>query len=257
MSDFDYGGEIAKASGFENPKEGPRNARLFGLLRIGTFAGEYQGKPKPPAPHAIAIFHLLGKADKTEAGEPMFFTHDFSLKSGDKSFLHKSFIPAMGGMSKHKGFSTMVNELFALELTGGKEVGEDGKPKYINFKSMGVIPEDTLELMASAPAFAALEKPVGFLKESELTEEALAYLHPTLEFAKIVMQTEEFKAGTHPCQALIQKIYDSDKERYTAKTKEGKQTGTDGSTPETSGTNGPSTTGAAAPSEALVPDQEF
>lgn len=223
MSDFDYGGEVATpVSKFKKASVGTRNARLFGLLRLGTFREEFHQKGKPatvkdPAPQALAIFHLLGKDDKAEDGSPTFFTKTFPLKKGSKSFLHSKFIPAFGGMAKHTGFGSMIGGLFTLSLKGSKDLDEDGTPKYTNFDSMSCLAEDMLEMLEESPKYAALENPVGFLKESELTEEALDYLHPTREFAGILMQTDEFKAGNHPCQELIQSIFDKDPERYTAK----------------------------------------
>lgn len=217
--DFDYGGEVAStASKFKQPSVGVRNARLFGLLRVGTFQESHEGKFKDAAPQGIAIFHLLGKKDTMEDGSPMFFTKTFPFKKGDKSFLHRKangFISAFGGIGKHKGFSTMIGGLFSLSLLGGKDTNEDGTPKYVNFAGMSEIGEDTLELLDSSPAFAALESQVGFLTEAQLTEEALEMLHPTLEFAGIVMKTQEFLAGTHPSQDVIQAVFDKDPERYT------------------------------------------
>lgn len=225
MSDigFDYGGEVAETvSKFKQATVGVRNARLYGLLRLGNFQEDFQGELKGVAPQAIAIFHLLGKTDKLDDGSPMFFTKSFPLKKGDKSFLHSKFIPAFGGMTKHKGFSTMTNCLFSLKLAGGKKLNDDNTPKYVNFNSMSEIGEDMLEMCETAPNFAALENPVGFLIESELTKEALEMLHPTREFAGILMKTQEFVAGTHPCQALIEEMYNANKERYTIKEKDDK-----------------------------------
>lgn len=248
---FDYGGSIAETvSNFKNPTVGSRNARLFGLLRLGTFQETYNKELKDPAPQAVAVFHLLGKSDKLDDGSPMFFSKTFPLKKGDKSFLHKQFIPAFGGMTKHKGFTTMVNQLVSLKLKGGKELNDDGTPKYINFESMAEIGEDTLELLEAAPAYAALENPVGFICEDQLTEEALKLLHPTREFYGILMQTDEYKAGTHPCQALITKIFEADKERYTPK--KGDKQGDD------EGDSGQQSNQAAAlPKEELNENQEF
>lgn len=255
MSEFDYGGAVAETvSNFKNPKVGARNARLWGLIRVGTFAETYRNKGvaeiKAPAPYAFAIFHLLGKEDKLDDGSPMFFIKGFPLKKGDKSFLHKTFIPAMGGMAKHKGFTTMGNQLVSLSLKGGKELNEDNTPKFVNFASMAEISEDTLELLENAPAFAPLADAPGFLLESELTELVLSKLHPVREFAETVMATEEFKAGTHPAQALIQAMYDKDTERYTRKEKKSDdEDGGDG--------DGKQTPAPAGKVEALQEDQEF
>lgn len=223
MSDigFDYGGEVAETvSKFKAATVGVRNARLYGLLRLGTFQETFKGELKAAAPQAVAIFHLLGKADKLDDGGAMFFSKPFPLKKGDKSFLHSKFIPAFGGMTKHKGFGTMTNCLFSLKLKGGKDKNEDGTPKYVNFDSIAEIGEDMLEMADQMPAFAALENPIGFLTEGELTKEALEILHPTREFAGILMQTQEFKAGTHPSQELIESMYNENKDRYTVKAKD-------------------------------------
>lgn len=238
MSEFDYGGAVAETvSLFKNPNVGTRNARLWGLIRLGTFAETYRnGKTeelKAPAPFAAAIFHLLGKSDKLDDGSPMFFVKTFPLKKGDKSFLHKTFIPAMGGMAKHKGFGTMGNQLVSLTLKAGKEMNDDGTPKFVNFGNMAEIGEDTLELLEGAAAYAALEGAPGFVMEADLSEAVLDKLNPVREFAGIVMQTEEFKAGTHPAQELIQKMYDADPERYTRKEKDEKGTGDDDDKPVT------------------------
>lgn len=224
---FDYGGEVAETvSKFKQPKVGVRNARLYGLLRLGTFSESFNNNGKveikAPAPQGIAIFHMLGKEDKMDDGEPMFFTKSFPFKKGEKSFLHSKFIPAFGGMAKHSGFPSMVNNLFSLKLKGGKDVNDDGTPKYVNFDAMSEVAEDMLELIESSPQYAALESPVGFLTEATLTKEALEMLHPTREFAGILMETQEFKAGTHPSQALIQAMYDENTERYTVKKKDAK-----------------------------------
>lgn len=224
MSDmFDYGGSVAEAvSKFKQATVGTRNARLYGLVRLGTFAETFKGQVKAPAPQAVAIFHLLGKEDKNDDGSPMFYNKTFPLKKGDKSFLHAKFIPAFGGMGKHKGFGTMINELVSLKLKGSKDTNEDGTPKFINFDSMSEIGEDMLELINASPAYAALENPAGFLREDELTKEVLELLHPTREFYGILMQTDEFKAGAHPKQALIEEMFNADKERYTPKKKDKK-----------------------------------
>ena len=65
-TDFDYGGEVAETvSKVKNPEVGDRNARLYGLIRLGTFCETFHngGKTevKAAAPEAIAIFHLLGR----------------------------------------------------------------------------------------------------------------------------------------------------------------------------------------------------
>jgi len=145
----------------------------------------------------------------------------------------------------------MVNELCSVTLVGSKQTDDNGVPKYTNFGSIGVIPEDTLEDIKDMPKYAALANPVGFLKEDELTEEALSYLHPVREFAGILMQTEEFKAGTHPCQALIQGMYDKDPSRYSYKKDE-----EDAAAPANQAANGPAAE-PATPSEALNPEQEY
>lgn len=228
MSDFDYGGEVAEnKSGFKQANVGTRNARLYSLLRIGSYREIFRQKGKAeevkaPAPYAFAIFHLLGKADKEEDGSPMFFVKGFPLKKGDKSFLHSKFIPAFGGFAKHKGFGTMTNQLVSLNLKGSKEQNEDGTPKYVNFGSIAEIGEDTLELLEGAPQYAALPDAPGFILEGELTAEHLKMLAPVREFADVVMQTEEFKAGTHPAQAVIQALFDSNPELYTRKAKDDK-----------------------------------
>lgn len=221
---FDYGGEVAETvSKFKAATVGTRNARLHGLLRLGTFQETFKGEVKAAAPQGITIFLLRGKTDVLDDGGEMFFTKPFPFKKGDKSFLHSKFIPAFGGMTKHSGFGSMINGIFQLKLKGGKESNDDGTPKFINFDAMSEIGEDMLELVADAPQFAGLETPVGFLTESELTKEALEMLHPTREFAGILMKTQEFLAGTHPCQALIQEIYEADKDRYTIKAKDKKE----------------------------------
>lgn len=253
MSDFDYGGAVAETvSLFKNPTVGARNARLWGLIRVGTFAETYRNKGveeiKAPAPYAFAIFHLLGKADKLDDGSPMFFIKGFPLKKGDKSFLHKTFIPAMGGMAKHKGFATMGNQLVSLSLKGGKELNEDGTPKFVNFASMAEISEDTLELLEGAAAFAPLPDAPGFMLEGELTKDVLEKLNPVREFAEVVMQTEEFKAGTHPSQELIQSMFDGDKERYTRKEKK---------SDDESGEDSAQAPTPAGKVEALDEEQEF
>lgn len=218
--DFDYGGEVASNGGFKQPPVGTRKARLAGLLRLGTFRETFMnGKVaeiKDPAPQAVAIFHLMGKADLSEDA-PVYFTKPFPMKKGDKSFLHKTFIPAMGGMSKHKSFVSMITQMASITLKPSAKLNEDGSPKYVNFDTVSAMDEETIELHEANAANAPLEGYVGFLKEDELTEEALALLHPTREFAGILMKTEEFKAGKHPSQALIQGIFDANPERYTYK----------------------------------------
>ncbi|QBJ01034.1 hypothetical protein [Aeromonas phage MJG] len=174
---------------------------------------------KPATPYAIAVFHLLGKNDKNDDGSPMFFTKGFPLKKGDKSFLHKTFIPAFGGFTKHKGFSTMTNQLVSLTLKGSKAQGDDGTPKYINFGAVAEIGEDTLELLEAAPAYAALPDAPGFLLEGELTKEVIELMNPYTDVLNCICETEEFKAGTHPSQAVIQAVIDANPERYTRKAK--------------------------------------
>ncbi|QZI86120.1 hypothetical protein PODOV006v2_p0026 [Vibrio phage 15E36.1] len=255
MSDmFDYGGEVAETvSKFKAATVGTRNARLHGLLRLGTFQETFKGEVKAAAPQAIAIFLLRGKEDKLDDGGDMFFTKPFPLKKGDKSFLHSKFIPAFGGMAKHKGFGTMINCLFSLKLKGGKETNEDGTPKFINFDAMSEIGEDMLEMAEQMPQFAALENPIGFLTEAELTKEALEMLHPTREFAGILMKTQEYMAGTHPCQALIEEMYNADKERYTIKAKDKKEEDKEeGSEPQNQAQSLPST-----PEDLGDKEQEF
>lgn len=250
-TDFDYGGEVAvTVSKFKQPDEGTRNARLYGVLRVGTFQETFDGKLKDPAPQGIAIFYLLGSKDKTDDGEPMFFTKPFPFKKGDKSFLHSKLIPAFGGMSKHTGFGSMINNLFSLTLKGGKDKNEDGTPKYMNFGAMAAIADDTLEDIQDLPKYAGLDTQVGFLKENELTKEALEILHPTREFAGIVMKTQEFVAGTHPSQEVIQAVYDADPERYTFKAKD-----TDKPKAGDEGESGAGTLPVAQ--EALGTEQEF
>lgn len=254
---FDYGGEVAEtASNFKNPTVGSRSARLFALLRVGTFCETYRSngkvEVKPPAPQAIAVFQLLGKEDKTDEGDPMFFTKQFPLKKGDKSFLHSKFIPAMGGMSKHKGFGTMKDQLCTLSLKGGKEKNDDGLPKYINFESVSAIPSDMLEDMEDMPKYAALENSIGFLTESELTEEALSYLNPVRDLGMCVFQTEEYKAGTHPSQEVLEAVYNKNPELY-----ENKKSEESNSEPDEGSEGQGTSTPAKLPTESLEGEEEF
>lgn len=258
-TDFDFGGEVAETSGgFKNPDVGSRQARLYGLLRLGTFRETFGKELKAPAPQAVAIFHLLGKNDKMDDGSPMFFTKTFPLKKGSKSFMNKTFIPALGGYGKHNGFGSMINQLHGLVLKGSEQKNDDGKPKYINFDTMSELSEDILELLELQPQYAALEDAVGFQTEGELTEEALKMLHPVREFADILMKTQEFQEGRHPSQELIQKIYDEDPERYTRKVKDDESSDADsgGENNEPSGASS-EPKGLPAEAEQIDEEQEF
>ncbi|ARB11240.1 hypothetical protein [Marinomonas phage CPP1m] len=222
---FDYGGEVAEtASNFKNPEEGTRPARLYGLIRVGNFVAEFKGEKKDPAPYAIAILQLLGKADKDDEGNSLFITKEFPLKKGEKSFLHSKFIPAMGGFSRHSGFASMKNQLTTVTIKGGKEFNEDGTPKFVNVSALSPIATDMLEDMEELPKYAPDEGAIGFVTEGQLTKGILEKLNPKLDVANLILQTEEYKAGVHPSQEVLKELYESNTELYSPTSRSKKKT---------------------------------
>ena len=214
---FDYGTEPVEAGGanFKNPEVGPHPGRLRSLIHVGMFAGSYQGKPKPPAPTAIAIFELKGEDDMEEDGvTPLTISKDFAIKKGDKSFMTK-LISVLDPKGKCKGFDDMIGAPGTLTITGSTELNDDKTPKYANFGGVASIPPEFHKMIQ--PLVEGLG--VGHVRFKDITKEALLELHPIRHVALILMKSQDYP-GSH-VEKLVAEIRKDNPDFAKQKAKDG------------------------------------
>ena len=186
---FDYGTTPVEAGGgeFKNPAVGPHTARLRSLIHVGMCIGSYEGKPKPPAPTAIAIFELKDEEDFEIDGEtPLTLSKDFAIKKGDKTFMTK-LLAAIDSKGKAKGFDELIGAACTVDCKPGKDTNDDGTPKYVNFGSVSAMPEQFKKMVGPLSDMG-----VGHVRFKDITKEAIMELHPIRHVADILMKSLDY-----------------------------------------------------------------
>lgn len=186
---FDYGATPVEAGGtdFKNATVGPHTARLRSLIHVGMFIGSFEGKPKPPAPTAIAIFELKDEEDFEEDGTtPLVLSKDFAIKKGDKAFMTK-LLAAIDDKGKAKGFDDLIGAACNVDCKAGTTLNEDKTPKYTNFGGVSALP-DKFKKMVDPMS----ELGVGHVRFADITKEAIMELHPIRHVADILMKSLDY-----------------------------------------------------------------
>ncbi len=195
---FDYGTEeqVSEGGGFKQPEVGPHCARVRSLIHCGLFCEMFKGKGqapkvKKPAPEVVAVFELKEEVDFQEDGvTPLTISKAFPLKLGDKAFWPK-FLNICDPDEKAAGMDDLIGAPCMVEIKPGKELNDDGSPKYVNFGGVAAMPKK----------FAAQVEPlveglgVGHVRFEDLDEAAIRELNPVLEVANILMKGEKFKGS--------------------------------------------------------------
>ena len=237
--DFDYGVDPNELGGggstFKNPEVGDHNAVLRSLIQCGNFREEYKGERKPVAPQVVAIFELKGEENYEEDGiTPLTLEKTFPLKKGDKAFLTK-FRKTLDPKGECKNFAQMIGKPCTVTARGSKAVGEDGKPKYINFGGMSGLTtnKQMLAFMESNGLLTLEQEGVGFVKFDEMTKEAILELNPILHVADIIMKGENYEGSK--AQEIIEEIRKENHDFAKRKPKddEGSEEGSSSSSEET------------------------
>lgn len=198
---FNYGAEpVSGGKSFKNPEVGKHQARLRSIIHLGLFQETFQGKLKDVAPQVVAVFELKEDHDFEEDGTtPLTFSKTFPLRTGEKSFLTK--MEKVFMQPGDTGFESWIGRVCELDLKGSKELGEDKKPKYINFD---IISSLHPKLAAICPELAVQGS--GHCEFANLTVDAIKELHPIREVADILLsQYNQSYAGSH-VEKLIAEI---------------------------------------------------
>jgi len=219
MSDvtgFDYGtDEVSEGGGaFKNPEVGDHSARLRSIIHCGMFRETYNKEKKKPAPQVVAIFELKDDEDFEDDGTtPLTMHKTFPLKKGDKAFMTK-FIKALDPKGKAKGFDDLVGAACQINCKGGKELLDDGKPKYINFGGISGMPAKFAAMTEDL-----IEIGVGHIPFDDITKEAIMELHPIREVADIIMEGDRFAGSA--AEVIIMEIRAENADFAVRKKKEG------------------------------------
>ena len=225
---FDAGAEVKQGGGavFINPEVGDHDALLTGIVHIGSFQDVFmKGKvedPKPPCNYVLLQCTLMGENDKNEDGSRMVQWKSMALKSGDKAEM-TALLDALDPKELTEGFDDLIMKPFSAKMAGGKELNEDGTPKYVNWAGKGfagmsarVVP------MVLADAEAEGIKPLGHIKFADLTKEVLDEI-PAHMFRQYFLSEQKGNnlsyAGSH-VEAIVKAAREADPEWKVAKAKD-------------------------------------
>lgn len=212
LDDFDYGADIAEATGVKrvNPEVGLHFARLRSIIHLGSIAAVYKGKPKPPVNKVAFIFELKGDLDEIDdlhpdTGEPLCIGIGVNLTKGDNAKLTEVMAALITKKEMEdgtvKGLDDLIGRCTQLNLRGSKATDDDGKPKYVDI--------DTLSPVAKAFATSIPELTiagVGHCRLSQLTIAAMDELNVFIDVQEGMMKSEQWKDGSHPAIALVEEI---------------------------------------------------
>lgn len=228
MSDqFDYGTseELGGGGSFKNPEVGPHSARIKSIIHCGLFREEFQGEVKAPAPQVVVVYELKNEEDLEEGIEgdfeddgvtPLYIHQTFPLKKGDRASMTK-FIKTLDPKGEAAGFDDFIGKACTVTCKGGKDLGDDGKPKYINF---GGIAGLAAKFAKTVPELVA--PGVGHVRFEDLTKEAIMELNPYREVAGILMKGEKYEGSV--AQSVIDEIRKDNPDFAKAKKKDAKET---------------------------------
>ncbi|QHJ80725.1 MAG: hypothetical protein [Bacteriophage sp.] len=260
--DFDYGADLSEGSGFDrvNPEVGVQYGYLKSVVHLGKIAGNFEGKAKDPTNRVSLNFELMGNlagedADDyisglhPETGEPLTQPVIVNLTKGDNAFLTK----VMGALISKKemeagtvkGWEPLIGRAVTLDIKGSKSL-KDGKPEYVDIKGISQFPS-ALKPLATGIKHAG----VGHVLLKDLTKEALEEVNMYLGVQKGMMESEEWKAGTHPAIALVEEIR-KDNPNYAKATGKGDKPA-DGA----QGATGGAQQQQGAPAETVSGNEEF
>lgn len=236
--DFDYGADLAEGSGVNrvNPEVGQQFGYLKSVIHLGKIANYYKGKLKDPVNRVCLNFELIGNLVPEgedgcitglhpDTGEPLDKSVTVNLTKGDNAMLTK----VMGALITKKemtegtvkGWEPLLARPVGLDIQGSKELGEDGKPKYVDIKGISQFPP------ALRAALTGMKHPgVGHCLLKDLNLAAMEEVNMFIDVQKGMMLSEEWKAGTHPAIALVEEIR-KDNPNY-AKVSEGGDSSADG-----------------------------
>lgn len=212
FEDFDYGAEIAEATGVKrvNPETGLHFARLRSIIHLGSIAAVYKGKPKPPVNKVAFIFELKGDLDEVDdlhpdTGKPLDIGIGVNLTKGDNAKLTEVMAALISKKEMEegtvKGLDDLIGRCTQLNLKGSKTLDDDGKPKYVDIDALSPV----------AKAFAAqipelTVAGVGHCRLTQLSLAAMEELNGFLDVQEGMMKSEQWKDGSHPAIALVEEI---------------------------------------------------
>lgn len=215
--DFDFGADLAEGSGVQrvNPEVGMQYGYLKSVIHLGKIAGDFDGKGKPPTNRVSLNFELMGNLAGEDAddyisglhpdtGEPLNKEVIVNLVKGDNAFLTKVMNALISKKEMEagtiKGWEPLIGRPVTLDIKGSKSM-KDGKPEYVDIKGITPFPS------ALKPLATGMKHPgVGHVLLKDLTVESLDEVNMFLGVQKGMMESEEWKAGTHPAIALVEEI---------------------------------------------------
>lgn len=127
---------------FELVPEGPCLARLIGYVELGSHAGSFQGKPKPPKPTFYLYFALFGAQHQDpETGAPRIMrSRELTLDNNEKANAFKTFAKMNYGKTA-KSFAQLLNTPYLLTVTHTTKKDTAGKEKmYANIDLLALAP---------------------------------------------------------------------------------------------------------------------
>lgn len=188
---FNFGADPIQSGGtLKQAAPGQHEARILGIVHLGMFEDEFQGKKKPAAPFVCALLELKSGEDEggtNEDGTPIVVHKSFPLKKGDRAFLN-SFMKAILSSEELRqyeagvlegGFEDFIGRPVLVEMEGGKKKNDDGTPAYTNVKSIVKMPPKLAKLCDE------LENEVGHVTLDDMTKEALYSVPPFEIYGKL------------------------------------------------------------------------
>lgn len=215
------GGEVSEVS-FVNPEVGLHVGRITGFIHLGSHGALYKGKRKKEANACVMQIVLLEEHDLVD-GEYLTISKDFYLKSGDMAYMTK-LLDSLDPKQEKKSLKQFIGMCIQVNLTGGKDKGDDGKPKYVDMRA---IPTPVHPgLVEKYKAIKGL-KSFGIVPFDKLTEEVIKSLNPYREVHGILTESSNYPGSV--AQEIITKIRKDDPEFATFKEKDKKDSDSSGS----------------------------
>jgi hypothetical protein len=193
---FNYGVKPAESISFVNPEEGTHTARLRSIIHLGMFEESFQSKKKKAAPEVVFIFELKGENDFDTDSNPLEIDKACPVRTGDRATTTK-IIKAIN--KDAGGFDDLIAGACSVEVKGGKEKQDNGKPKYVNYSGISAIAPEFRNMVPELTV-----KGVGHVTFENLTEEAIRELHPLRHVADILMKSLNYPGSK--AEEIVNKI---------------------------------------------------
>lgn len=185
------GVKIAKSEKSTNtklPEVGDHAARLAGIIHLGVCPKKKFGTQEYiNVPIAVAVFELQEESDLADDGETKLIAlKDFIIKDGGgKSDMDK--IIAFGKKDAG-GFTELIDSVYTINITHST-CGKYANIKQFNEGGIGSYPEKFWDMTGKT------QHPIGHIKYTELTKEAVEALHSWNHIADLLVKGQSYSGS--------------------------------------------------------------